>query len=77
MKAIAKHDCTVTATLSLESISLNRMSVEKGHVINLPVHEDKELHDPIARVLGDRTVIFRDGAWFIPTYSRDFNYVEE
>jgi len=76
MKAIAKHDCSVTLTTSLESLSLNRMPVSKGQVIELPVFEDKELPDgKIAEVLGKRTVVFQDGMMLIPTYGKDFDYI--
>ena len=76
MKAIAKHDCSVTLTTSLESLSLNRMSVSKGQEIELPVFEDKELPDgKIAEVLGKRSVVFQDGIMLMPTYSKDFDYV--
>ena len=76
MKAIAKHDCSVTLTTSLESLSLNRMSVTKGQEIELPVFEDKELPDgEAAEVLGKRSVVFQDGIMLMPTYSKDFDYV--
>lgn len=76
MKAIAKHDCSVTLTTSLESLSLNRMGVRKGQEIEFPVYEDKELPDgEIADVLGKRSVVFQDGIMLIPTYSKDFDYV--
>lgn len=78
MKAIAKHNCAVTLTTSLEILSLNRMNVKKGFVFDLPVHKDEKLKSaPIVKLLGDRTVVFQDGIWLIPTYARDFNYVEE
>jgi hypothetical protein len=78
MKAIAKHDCNVTLYVDLNSISLNQMRIKKGQVIELPVHEDKKIQSPkIAELLGERTVIFIDKMWFIPTYSNDFKYVEE
>lgn len=76
MKAIAKHDCSVTLTTSLESLSLNRMSVSKGQEIELPVFEDKELPDgKVAEELGKRSVVFQDGIMLMPTYSKDFDYV--
>lgn len=76
MKAIAKHDCSVTLSLSLESISLNRASVKKGDVLEYPVHRDTELKKPISDTLGDRCVIFQDKIGFIITYSKDFDYTE-
>lgn len=77
MKAVAKHDCSVTLTTSLEALSLNRMSVQKGQEINLPVFKDETLPDgKIADVLGKRSVVFQDGIMLIPTYSKDFDYVE-
>lgn len=78
MKAIAKHDCAVTLYVDLNSLSFNRMEIKKGDVIEFPVHEDKKIeHKKVAEALGERTVIFIDKTWFIPTYSRDFKYVEE
>lgn len=77
MKAIAKHDCTVQLTTSLNTLSLNRMAVSKGQVIELPVYEDKTLPDGfIADRLGKRSVVFKDGIMLIPTYSKDFEYTE-
>lgn len=77
MKAIAKHDCSVTLTTSLEALSLNRMAISKGQEIELPVYEDKMLPDgKVADVLGKRSVVFQDGIMLMPTYSKDFDYVE-
>jgi len=76
MKAIAKHDCSVTLTMSLDCLSLNRMNVAKGQEIELPVFEDKELPDgKVAEILGKRSVVFQDGIMLIPTYGKDFDYV--
>lgn len=77
MKAIARHDCEVTLTTSLGVLSLNRMAVSKGQVIELPVYEDKTLPEgKIADVLGKRSVVFKDNFWLIPTYSKDFDYLD-
>lgn len=77
MKAIAKHDCSVTLTTSLDALSLNRMVVLKGQEIVLPVYKDEILPDgKISDVLGKRTVVFQDEIMLIPTYSKDFDYVE-
>ena len=78
MKAKAKHDCSVTLCLDLNSISLNRASVKKGDVLEFPVFRDRKLGPPISEHLGDRSVTFigHDGM-LIPTYSRDFEYIEE
>lgn len=77
MKAIAKHDCEVTLTTSLNSISLNRMSVKKGQTIELPVYKDEEIKsEKISSILGKRSVVFQDSIVLIPTYSNDFDYSE-
>ena len=76
MKAIAKHDCPVRLTTSLEILSFNRMIVKKGQVIELPVYKDEKITSKlITDVLGNRTVVFQDGIMLIPTYSKDFEYV--
>lgn len=60
MKAIAKHDCQVTLTTSLDSISLNRMDVKKGQAIELPAYKDETFPDgKISEVLGKRSVVFK------------------
>lgn len=75
IRAIAKRDCSVTLYVSLDSISLNRMSVQKGQAIEFEVHEDKELPEgPVSETLGRRSVTFNDGMFLIPTYSNDFEY---
>ena len=77
MKAIAKHDCEVTLTTSLDSISLNRMAVKKGQEINLPVYKDEEIKsEQVAEIIGKRSVVFQDSIVLIPTYSKDFDYSE-
>jgi hypothetical protein len=53
------------------------MAVSKGQEIELPVYEDKTLpNGKVADVLGKRSVVFQDGIMLIPTYSKDFDYVE-
>jgi len=76
MKAIAKHDCSVALTISLDILSLNRMSVKKGDIINFPVYSDKKLNKPISDILGKRNITFQNGITLIPTYSKDFKYIE-
>jgi len=77
MKAIAKRDCQVTLTTSLDSISLNRMDVKKGQEINLPVYKDEEIKSKrVSEILGNRSVVFQDSIVLIPTYSNDFDYSE-
>jgi hypothetical protein len=76
MKAIAKHDCSVALTLSLDTLSLNRMSIKQGDIIDFPVYLDKKLNKPISDILGKRSVTFQDGITLIPTYSKDFEYIE-
>ena len=77
MKAIAKHDCSAALTTSLDSISLNRMAVSKGQIIELPVYKDITFPDgKFTYVLGKRSVVFQEGIMLIPTYSNDFDYVE-
>lgn len=77
MKAIAKHDCSVTLTLDLNTLSLNRIGVKKGDVLEYPIREDKELKMPISKHLGERSVIFEMDGWLVPTYSKDFDYIED
>lgn len=77
MKAIAKHDCTVGLWIDLNSLSLNRMEVKKGDVLEFPIHEDKELTGIISEKLGKRCITFKDGMHYIPTYSRDFEYIKD
>ncbi|KKL47215.1 hypothetical protein LCGC14_2337800 [marine sediment metagenome] len=76
MKAIAKHDCFVTLYINLNSISLNRAFVRKGDVIEAEVHEKKELKGIIAETLGIFTVTFKRDGYYIPTFSKDFNFTE-
>lgn len=77
MKAIAKHDCQVTLTTSLDSISLNRMDVKKGQTIELSVYKDEEIKsEQVSAILGRRSVVFQDSIVLIPTYSKDFEYVD-
>lgn len=77
MKAVAKHDCTVTLYFNLNAFSFNTARVVKGQEIELSVYEDKQLAGRVSEVLGNRSVIFKDDyGCFIPTYSRDFEYVE-
>ena len=57
--ATAKHDCNVTLTMSLDSISLNKLQVVKGEKINFPVHKDEVLSSPrIVEVLGTVVLSF-------------------
>ena len=77
MEAIAKHDCSVTLTTSLDMLSLNRMMVRKGDKISFPVYLDKEITGQVAEAIGNRTVVFIDNGILIPTYSKDFDYVED
>jgi len=78
MKAIAKHDCYVSPTTSMDILSLNHQPIKAGTEIIFPVFSDEKItHESVAAVLGNRMVIFQDGAMLIPTYSKDFDYVEE
>lgn len=77
MKARAKRDCEVTLTMDLNSISLNRMSVSKGQVINLPVYSDEKIKSKtLSEILGDRCVTFKNQILLMPTYSNDFDYID-
>jgi hypothetical protein len=76
MKAIAKHDCFVTKTLSLSATDLNRIEVKKGEVIDFPIYGDEELSKMYADVLGERQVVFQNGGILLPTYSKDFDYID-
>lgn len=76
MKAIAKHNISVTLYFDLNSISLNRMKILQGQEITNPVVSDKPLTGKISEVLGNRCVTFLWGDLHMPTYSRDFEYIE-
>lgn len=76
MKAIAKHDIGVTLYFDLNSISLNRMTILRGQEITDPVVNDENLTGKISEILGTRSVTFMYNGMYMPTYSRDFEYIE-
>lgn len=76
MKAIAKHDCTVTLYLNLNSISFNFRPINKGGSVEGEIFEDEKLNGIMKDVLGDRCVTFICDGFYIPTYSKDFKFVK-
>lgn len=77
MKATAKHDCSVTLTTDMDSLSLNRVPILKGQVLDLPVYRDELVKNKqIAEAIGERAVAFKYDFMLMLTYSKDFDYSE-
>ena len=75
--AIAKKDVTITLHLDINNVSFNTKSVKKGESLQFPVFKREKLTSKKhIEELGEEIVVLKDGIHYIPTYSKDFEYIQ-
>ena len=75
VKATAKHDANVSMFVDPNALSLLRVVILGGTVIEREVIEDRTLTGPLAEILGDRAVTVRledDSLYMSSLHSKDF-----
>ena len=77
MKAIAKHDCTVTLHVDIDAISLNTMRVSAHEVIEGILLQKQTNTGIMKDVLGNYTYMMKSGGYIIPIHSIHFNVTDD
>ena len=76
VKLLAKHNCTIYYSKEPYGYSFNKRNLIKNETLELQMVSSHKIESfTLARIFGERNVIFKDGENYVSTYSNDFTYI--